>query len=80
MSQAMWVLIDGSTIPLSWALTQALPALRLAKTRPTARLLGPETCISVIGVIFINLIFLIIAVVLLFGYRNGGFFQCNEFK
>ncbi|KAI8608125.1 hypothetical protein BC830DRAFT_1072366, partial [Chytriomyces sp. MP71] len=57
MSQAMWILIDGSTVPLSWALTQAVPAKRLARTRPTARLLGPETVISVVGMIVINIIF-----------------------
>ncbi|ORY45640.1 HAD-like protein [Rhizoclosmatium globosum] len=81
MAQAMWILVDGSTVPLSWALTQARPALRLARTRPTARLLGPETLISVIGMIVINVIFGIIAVAMLFGerYSNGGWFNCNEF-
>ncbi|KAJ3197057.1 hypothetical protein HK101_006240 [Irineochytrium annulatum] len=77
MSQAMWVLIDGSTVPLSWALTMAKPAARLARTRPTARLLGPETIISVVGQVLINIIFLISAVVLLF---KQDFFRCNEFN
>ncbi|KAI8850979.1 hypothetical protein BC829DRAFT_441868 [Chytridium lagenaria] len=76
MSQAVWVLIDGSTVPLSWALTMARPARRLAVTRPTARLLGPETMISVIGQIFINVVFQIASVVLLF---NQDWFRCNEF-
>ncbi|KAJ3217373.1 hypothetical protein HDU67_008075 [Dinochytrium kinnereticum] len=76
LSQAMWVLIDGTTIPLSWALTMARPALRLAKTRPTARLLGPETIISVVGQIFINILFLIFGVVMLF---NQEWYRCNEF-
>ncbi|KAJ3104777.1 hypothetical protein HDU97_008845 [Phlyctochytrium planicorne] len=76
LSQSTWVLIDGTTIPLSWALTMAKPAARLAKTRPTARLLGPETIISVVGQIFINIIFLILGVVLLF---NQEWFRCNEF-
>lgn len=40
MSQALWIFIDGCTVPLSWALTVSLPAEKLAKTRPTARLLG----------------------------------------
>ncbi|KAJ3245128.1 hypothetical protein HDU78_009855 [Chytriomyces hyalinus] len=81
MSQAMWILIDGSTVPLSWALTQAVPAKRLARTRPTARLLGPETVISVVGMIFINCIFGIVAVVMLYGERttNGNWFSCQEF-
>ncbi|KAJ3115397.1 hypothetical protein HDU96_000702 [Phlyctochytrium bullatum] len=76
LSQAMWVLIDGTTVPLSWALTMARPAPRLARTRPTARLLGPETIISVCGQIFINILFLIFAVVMLF---NQDWFRCNEF-
>jgi hypothetical protein len=76
MSQAMWILVDGSTIPLSWALTMGKPAKTLAPTRPTARLLGPETLASVIGQIIINLTFMIIAVGLLFGQ---SFFVCNEF-
>ncbi|KAJ3014733.1 UNVERIFIED_CONTAM: hypothetical protein HDU68_000163, partial [Siphonaria sp. JEL0065] len=81
MSQAMWILIDGSTVPLSWALTQAVPARRLSRTRPTARLLGPETVISVVGMILINVIFGIIAMVMLFGERstNGNWFKCREF-
>jgi hypothetical protein len=72
----MWILVDGSTIPLSWALTMGKPAKILAPTRPTARLLGPETIASVVGQIFINLIFMIIATGLLFGQ---SFFLCNEF-
>jgi hypothetical protein len=40
MSQALWIFIDGSTVPLSWALTVGQPAEKLSKTRPTARLLG----------------------------------------
>ncbi|KAJ3105762.1 hypothetical protein HDU97_007582 [Phlyctochytrium planicorne] len=76
MSQALWVLIDGSTVPLSWALTMARPAKRLAPSRPTARLLGPETMISVIGQIAINVIFQIVAVIVLF---SQSWFRCNEF-
>jgi predicted P-type ATPase len=40
MSQSLWIFIDGCTVPLSWALSCALPAQKLSKTRPTARLLG----------------------------------------
>ncbi|KAJ3112290.1 hypothetical protein HDU96_004734 [Phlyctochytrium bullatum] len=76
MSQAVWVLIDGSTVPLSWALTMARPAVRLAVTRPTARLLGPETLTSVVGQIVINVVFQVASVVLLF---NQPWFRCNEF-
>ncbi|KAI9317824.1 hypothetical protein DFJ73DRAFT_967558 [Zopfochytrium polystomum] len=80
MSQAMWILIDGTTVPLSWALTLARPAARLARTRPTARLLGPETITSVVGQIVINSLFTVLAVSLLFRHRfPGGFLFCNEF-
>ncbi|KAJ1569337.1 hypothetical protein HK405_006484, partial [Cladochytrium tenue] len=80
MSQAMWILIDGTTVPLSWALTQARAAARLARTRPTARLLGPETITSVLGQILINCAFIVGGVALLFAHRSrGGFLYCNEF-
>lgn len=69
-------MIDGSTIPLSWALTMGKPAKILASTRPTARLLGPETIASVVGQILINIVFAIIVTSLLFGQ---SFFLCNEF-
>ncbi|KAJ3260046.1 hypothetical protein HK104_006891, partial [Borealophlyctis nickersoniae] len=76
MCQAMWILIDGSTVPLSWALTMAKPAGRLSRFRPTARLLGPETIISVTGQILINLLFAIGSVLLLFAQP---WFRCHEF-
>ena len=40
MSQMMWVMVDGITVPVSWALTMATPAKKLSPYRPTARLLG----------------------------------------
>lgn len=83
MSQATWyfliydrILIDGSTVPISWALTLARPAARLIPTRPTARLLGAETILSVVGPIFIHVVFALISVGLL--YRQS-FFLCHEF-
>ncbi|KAI8917468.1 hypothetical protein BC831DRAFT_406937 [Entophlyctis helioformis] len=76
MSQALWILIDGSTVPVSWALTMARPARHLSDTRPTARLLGPETILSVVGQIVINIIFQVTVVVVLFRQR---FFRCAEF-
>ncbi|KAJ3227168.1 hypothetical protein HK099_003131 [Clydaea vesicula] len=76
MSQAMWILIDGSTIPLSWALTMSKPAKTLKSTRPTARLLGVETFSSVFGQIFISLIFMVAITVILF---QESWFRCNEF-
>jgi len=76
MSQAFWIITDGTTAPLSWALTKALPAKRLAKTRPTARLIGPETVWSIVGQIIIHVVFLCILVVLLF---QQDWFRCNEY-
>ena len=40
MSQFLWILVDGSTAPLAWALTMAKSATKLTPKRPTARLLG----------------------------------------
>jgi cation-transporting ATPase 13A3/4/5 len=76
MSQAMWVFIDGCTVPISWALTMAQPAKLLSRNRPTARLLGFETVLSVLGPIVINLAFLIMAITVLF---QQSFFRCKEF-
>jgi hypothetical protein len=37
---SMFIFIHGCSVPISWALTMAKPAEKLAPTRPTARLLG----------------------------------------
>lgn len=76
MSQAMWVFIDGCTVPISWAITMARPAQSLAKTRPTARLLGFETVFSVFGQVIINLIFLLLTVAIL---CKQAFYVCHQF-
>ncbi|KAJ2995705.1 hypothetical protein HDV02_000543 [Globomyces sp. JEL0801] len=76
MSQAMWIFIDGCTVPLSWALTMAKPALKLIPFRPTARLIGFETVLSVLGQIFINSCFILAMVALLY---NQSFYRCHEF-
>jgi cation-transporting ATPase 13A3/4/5 len=76
MSQALWVFIDGCTVPVSWALTLAKPALNLSKNRPTARLLGFETILSVIGPIVINISILAFTVAILY---QQSFFRCFEF-
>jgi cation-transporting ATPase 13A3/4/5 len=76
MSQAMWVFIDGCTVPLSWALTIAQPASKLIKSRPTARLLGFETMFSVIGQLVINAGILGLTASLLY---DQSFFRCFEF-
>ncbi|TPX30096.1 hypothetical protein SmJEL517_g06259 [Synchytrium microbalum] len=76
MSQWLWILVDGSTAPLAWALTTSRPARKLGKDRPTARLLGPETILSVVGQISIDFIFLIISITLL---SVQGFYYCHMF-
>ena len=76
MSQLMWIFVDGCTVPISWALTMATPAQELSRFRPTARLLGIETILSVLGQIIINIFFMILAVVALYKQK---FFVCNEF-
>lgn len=77
MSQALWIFIDACTVPLSWALTSALPAKRLVNSRPTARLLGFETIGSVLGQLVINIFFLVMMTVILF---RQPFFVCKEFN
>lgn len=76
VSQIMQILTDGMTVPISWALTMASPADKLCDTRPTARLLGPETIASVLGGIIINAFFVFLSVLVLF---KQSFFKCHEF-
>ena len=40
LSQGMYVLIDGITLPLSWALSLSEASKKLVSTRPTAKLIG----------------------------------------
>jgi len=76
LAQWVWILTEGILVPvLSAALAQAKPAATLAPTRPTARLLGPETLVSIIGVLIINLCFMIGMISLLFGQE---WFNCRE--
>ncbi|KAK9760648.1 hypothetical protein K7432_015125 [Basidiobolus ranarum] len=77
VQQWIWVVIDGFvTVGLAWALTLSKPAAKLASERPTARLLGPATLTSAISQIFVNLIFFIGAITLLFRQQ---WFVCSEF-
>lgn len=54
------------TVLLTWAVSQSQPADRLEPQRPTARILGPQTLASGMGLVAINWIFLISAYVMLF--------------
>jgi hypothetical protein len=71
------IFIDGTTIPISWALTNALPSKTLIPARPTARLLGIETIMSVIGPLSINLIITLLTVIILL---SQPFYACNIFN
>ncbi|ORX93922.1 hypothetical protein K493DRAFT_374524 [Basidiobolus meristosporus CBS 931.73] len=76
-SQYVWILIDAFiTVGLSWTISQSKPAKRLADSRPTARILGPETMASVLGLVVINHLFVIGAYCFL---RKQPFYLCNEF-
>ncbi|KAI8144486.1 hypothetical protein BJV82DRAFT_712442 [Fennellomyces sp. T-0311] len=77
MSQNVWIAIDVFiTVFLTWAVSQSKAAKRLAPQRPTARLLGPQTLASGMGLVAINWLFLIGAFVMLY---KQNWFRCNEF-
>lgn len=67
----IWTLTVAMTLPL------AKPAAKLAPTRPTASILGLHTLSSTLGVLFINLIYTVIALFLLWGQ---DFFQCRKWE
>ncbi|KAI8099031.1 uncharacterized protein BX664DRAFT_320215 [Halteromyces radiatus] len=75
--QPIWISIDGfTTTTMTFAITQALPAARLGRSRPTAKPLGIETLASCLGIVFINFWFIVSSVIWLF---QQDWFICNEF-
>ncbi|KAJ1655403.1 hypothetical protein IWQ61_004848, partial [Dispira simplex] len=77
ISQPMWIMVDAFiTVGMSVAVTLSGPAERLSASRPTARLLGPQTMASTLGQVFINWMFVIGGYLLLF---SQPWFVCNEF-
>lgn len=79
MSFSQWnfILIDAFiTVFCAFAVTQADAAKTLSNHRPTARILGPEVLLSVLGQLFINIWFLIGAWIWL--YTRDDFFRCHE--
>ncbi|KAG2225949.1 hypothetical protein INT45_006645 [Circinella minor] len=77
MSQYVWIAIDVFiTVFLTWAVTQSKAADRLNEERPTARLLGPQTMASCLGLCAINWIFLSGTFKFLYSQE---FFRCHEF-
>lgn len=77
VSQALYILIDITTIPLSWGISSARPARTLANSRPTAKLLGYETVSSILGQIIIDIIFMAIAISAL---AQQEFYKCHAFS
>jgi cation-transporting ATPase 13A3/4/5 len=79
MSFSQWnfILIDAFiTVFCALAVTQAGAARTLSNHRPTARILGPEVLLSVLGQLWINVWFLIGAFIWL--YSRDDFFKCHE--
>ncbi|KAJ2703883.1 hypothetical protein FB645_003760, partial [Coemansia sp. IMI 203386] len=76
LTENLWMLIDGG-IATGLALTISLsgPAKRLARFRPTARILGPQMLTAVGGTVLINWLFSTMAYVWLF---DQDWFRCNE--
>jgi magnesium-transporting ATPase (P-type) len=70
LSENLWIAIDVLiTVLLTWAVSQSKAANRLEPVRPTARLLGPQTLASGMGLVAINWAFLCGAFAML--YKQG---------
>ncbi|KAJ1655293.1 hypothetical protein IWQ61_004935, partial [Dispira simplex] len=75
--QAVWIFIDGLImVPMCFSLTQAGTHDRLAPFHPTARLLGPQTIASAMGMTLINFAFMFGSIAMLF---KQDWFQCHQF-
>ena len=75
-SEWCWVFMDGIwTITMAFTLPLAKPADRLSNTRPTASILGLHTLSSALGVLMINLLFLVIS---LFTLTAQDWYQCRK--
>ncbi|KAJ2345408.1 hypothetical protein GGH91_002541, partial [Coemansia sp. RSA 2671] len=76
LTENLWLLIDGAIATgLMLSISLSGPAKRLAKYRPTSRILGPQMLASVGGIVMINWIFSVMAYVWLF---QQDWFRCNE--
>ncbi|KAJ2157794.1 hypothetical protein GGH15_005312, partial [Coemansia sp. RSA 562] len=76
LTENLWMLIDGA-IATGMMLTISLsgPAERLAPSRPTSRILGPQMLASVGGIVLMNWLFSAMSYVWLF---RQDWFRCNE--
>ncbi|KAJ2458779.1 hypothetical protein GGF42_001860 [Coemansia sp. RSA 2424] len=76
LTQNLWMLIDGAIATgLMLTISMSGPAKKLAKYRPTSRILGPQMLASVGGIVLINWVFSALAYVWLF---RQEWFRCNE--
>ncbi|KAJ2416369.1 hypothetical protein GGI10_001031 [Coemansia sp. RSA 2530] len=76
LTENIWLLIDGVVATgLMLSISLSGPAKRLAKYRPTSRILGPQMLASVGGIVFLNWLFSAMAYVWLF---QQDWFRCNE--
>ncbi|KAJ1927681.1 hypothetical protein IWQ60_002737, partial [Tieghemiomyces parasiticus] len=77
IAQSLWIVVDAViTMGMTACISLSTAAPRLAPRRPTARLLGPETLSSTVGVVLINWIYLIGGYVWLYAQP---WFRCHEF-
>ncbi|KAJ2469928.1 hypothetical protein GGI02_003285 [Coemansia sp. RSA 2322] len=76
LTENLWMLIDGAIATgLMLTISMSGPAKRLAKYRPTSRILGPQMLASVGGIVLINWLFSAMSYVWLF---RQEWFRCNE--
>ncbi|KAJ1916122.1 hypothetical protein H4219_003958 [Mycoemilia scoparia] len=77
VSQPLWIFIDAIiTVTIAGAIAFSPPAKKLAAYRPTARILGPQTLSSTIGLVLINWIYVIGGWFWLFSQH---WYRCNQF-
>ena len=77
-SEYCWVFMDGIwMITMSFTLPQAQAKEHLSASQPTSSLLGPITMSSVCGILFWNVLFAIISLVVLF---QQDWFQCRKWS
>ena len=77
-SEYCWVFMDGFwMVFMSFLLPFARAAENLAASRPTASLLGPITMSSTCGILFLNVGFAILSLLVLF---RQDWFQCRKWS
>ncbi|KAJ1926895.1 hypothetical protein IWQ60_003410 [Tieghemiomyces parasiticus] len=77
LTESLWIFIDAFiTLGMTACIPLSKASRRLAPQRPTARLLGPQTLLSTIGVVAINWVFVIVELIWLY---QQPWFRCHEF-